>query len=180
MFTVAVCDYGCLQSESMSAQEFVIKQRIRLLDALCITGSTEPLEKVLDVLLAQGELTWEDYHSVLVPGSPLYKNARQLLDLVYIKGSDTCSLFLSAVKQVWPDVQESGLSLPQCSSNVKVREDSQCTSAHTLLTRRISLVNVLQGCLDITLEALLESGHFTAAECDEVRLPTHTPSQQVQ
>ncbi|XP_055363349.1 nucleotide-binding oligomerization domain-containing protein 2 isoform X2 [Betta splendens] len=162
----------------MSAQELVLKQRTELLDALCSSGSSETLEKLLDALLAHGELTWEDYHSILVPGRALYKNARQLLDLVHVKGSDTCRFFLSALKQVVPEVQETGRSPTQCVASVMDTGERQCTSAQTLLTQRLSLVNMLQGCIDDTLEALLVSGHFTSGECDEVRLPTYTPSQQ--
>lgn len=163
----------------MFAQELVIKQRSEILNALCSSGSTEHLERVLDILLAQGELTWEDYQNIQVPGRALYTSARQLLDLVYTKGVDTCDFFLSALKQVLPEAQGNGLSFSGCSSNIKDKEESECTSAQTLLTERPSIVNKLQDCIDGTLKALLVSGHFTSGECDEVQLRTHTPSQQV-
>ncbi|KAG8001380.1 Nucleotide-binding oligomerization domain-containing protein 2 [Nibea albiflora] len=164
--------------DSMFAQEFVLKQRTDLLHALCSSGSTEHLEQVLDILLAQGELIWEDYQNIQVPGRALYTKARQLLDLVYTKGVETCELFLAALKQVLPEAQIVGLSFAGCDSNLEEKEEHQSTSAHTLLTQRPSLVSKLLGRIDGALEALVISGHFTSADCNEVRLPVYTPSQQ--
>lgn len=163
----------------MFVQELVLKQRTEILHALCSSGSAEHLERVLDILLAQGELIWEDYQNIQVPGRALYTNARQLLDLVYTKGVDTCGLFLAALKQVLPEEQGAGLSFSGRCSNLEEKKEYQTTSTQTLLTQRPSLVSQLQGCIDGALEALIISGHFTSADCDEVRLPIHTPSQQV-
>ncbi|XP_041820256.1 nucleotide-binding oligomerization domain-containing protein 2 isoform X2 [Chelmon rostratus] len=162
----------------MFVQELVLKQRTEILHALCSSGSAEHLERVLDILLAKGELMWEDYQNIQVPGRALYTNARQLLDLVYAKGVDSCGFFLAAFKQVLPEVQGVGLPLSGCCSNLEEKEENQSTSAQTLLTQRPSLVSKLQGCIDGALEALVISGHFTSAECNEVSLPIHTPSQQ--
>lgn len=163
----------------MSVQELVLKQRTEILHALCSSGSAEHLEQVLDVLLAEEELSWEEYQNVQVPGRALYTNARQLLDLVYTKGVDTCGLFLAALKQVLPEAKGVGFSLAGCRSSLEGKEEYQSTSSQTLLTQRPSLVRELQGCTDGALQALLISGLFTAADCDDVRLPIHTPSQQV-
>ncbi|KAM9409812.1 nucleotide-binding oligomerization domain-containing protein 2 isoform 1-T1 [Pholidichthys leucotaenia] len=162
----------------MCAQELVLKQRTEILQALCSSGSPEHLERVLDVLLARGVVTWEDYHNIQVQGRPLYTNARQLLDLVYTKGLDSCELFLAVLKQVLPEAQTAGLSYPGCCSNPKGKEESQNSAIHSLLTQRPSLVCKLQTCVDGTLETLVKSGHFCAADCDQVRLPIHTPTQQ--
>ncbi|CAG5852372.1 unnamed protein product [Menidia menidia] len=162
----------------MFAQDLVLRQRTEILHALCSSGSPEHLERVVDILLAHRELLWEDYHNIQVPGRALYANARQLLDLVYSKSEDTCVLFLSALKQVLPEGQGAGLSISSCSSSLKQKEETQSACAETLLTRRPSLVSKLQGCIDGALEALAASGHFSPADCDEVKLPIHTPSQQ--
>ncbi|XP_040899882.1 nucleotide-binding oligomerization domain-containing protein 2 isoform X2 [Toxotes jaculatrix] len=162
----------------MFIQELVLKQRTEILNALCSSGSAEHLERVLDILLAQGELTWEDYQNIQVPGRALYTNARQLLDLVYTKGVDTCELFLTALKLVLPEEQGAGLSFSGCCSNLEKKEESQNTATQALLTDRPSLVSKLQGCIDGALEALVVSGHFTSGDCNEVRLPIYTPSQQ--
>ncbi|XP_074466142.1 nucleotide-binding oligomerization domain-containing protein 2 isoform X2 [Sebastes fasciatus] len=162
----------------MFVQDFVLRQRTEILHALCSSGSAEHLEQVLDILLSQGELLWEDYQNIQVPGRALYTNARQLLDLVYTKGVDTSGLFLAALKQVLPEAQGVGLSFPECCLNLVEKEEYQSTSTQTVLIQRPSLVSKLQGCIDGALKALVLSGHFTSADCDEVQLPIHTPSQQ--
>lgn len=168
-----------LTCKSMFAQEIVLKQRTEILHALCSSGSAEHLERILDILLAHGELIWEEYQNIQVPGRALYTKARHLLDMVYTKGGNTCALFLAALQQVLPDAQEAGLSLSGCCSNLEGKEEGQSTSTQTLLAQRPDLVSRLQGCINGTLQALVETGHFTSADCDEVRLPIHTPTQQV-
>ncbi|XP_019722318.1 nucleotide-binding oligomerization domain-containing protein 2 isoform X1 [Hippocampus comes] len=140
------------------AQDLVLKQRSEILCGLCASGSPEPLERVLDVLLACGEFSWEDYHNVRVQGRPLHANARHLLDLVYAKGEAACQAFTEAIREVRPE------------------DPGRVTGM--LLTRRPTLVAELQSCMDGALEALLESGCFTHEDCGDVRLPIHTPSQQ--
>lgn len=164
----------------MRVQDLVLNQRTQILQVLCSSGSAEPLELVTDILLAQGELTWEDYQSMHVLGRPLYANTRQLLDLVYMKGENTCRVFLGALKQVLSEEQAAGFSFPPYWSSPEVREECQNTFCKILLTRRPSLVSTLQHCVDGALEALVTSGHFTSTDCDEIHLPLHTPSQQVQ
>ncbi|XP_072236279.1 nucleotide-binding oligomerization domain-containing protein 2 isoform X1 [Leuresthes tenuis] len=162
----------------MFAQELVLRHRTEILHALCSSGSPEHLERVLDILLAHRDLVWEDYQNVRVPGRALYTNARHLLDLVYTKSEDTCVLFLSAVNQVLPEVQGAICSISRYSSTQDEKEQVQSTSVETLLTRRPSLVCKLQGCIDGALDALVASGHFSSQDCDEVKLPINTPSQQ--
>uniref|UniRef100_A0A8D3DQH9 Nucleotide-binding oligomerization domain containing 2 n=1 Tax=Scophthalmus maximus TaxID=52904 RepID=A0A8D3DQH9_SCOMX len=160
------------------AQERVLEQRTEILHALCSSGSAERLERLLDVLLARGELVWEDYQNIQVPGRALYASARQLLDLVYTKGVDTCEALLSALKQVLPEVHGGGLSFSGCCMNPEKEGVSRSTATQTLLTHRPDLVSELQGCIEGTLDALVVSGNFTSGDCDDVRLPTRTPSQQ--
>lgn len=170
--------YG--NGKSMRVQDLVLNQRTEILRLLCSSGSAEPVEHVTDVLLSQGELTWEDYQSIHVSGRPLHTNARQLLDVVYLKGESSCGLFLEALKQVLPEEQPAGFSFPDHWSDPGVREEHQNTFGQTLLTQRPSLVSTLQNCVDGALEALVTSAHFTSADCDGIRLPSRTPSQQVQ
>ncbi|XP_057707501.1 nucleotide-binding oligomerization domain-containing protein 2 [Corythoichthys intestinalis] len=141
------------------AQDLVLKQRSELLNDLCASGLSEPLEKVMDVLLARGELSWEDYTNVSVQGRSLYTNARHLLDLVYAKGEAACQAFFVALRQI---------QTPEDPGPV----------TRTLLTQRPGLVRELQGCLDGALEALLESECFTQEDCRDILLHIHTPSQQ--
>ncbi|CAB1452881.1 unnamed protein product [Pleuronectes platessa] len=162
----------------MFAQELVLKQRTEILHALCSSGSAELLERVLDLMLAQGELVWEEYQNVQVPGRALYTNARHLLDLVYTKGVDTCEIFLAAFKQVVPEGQGTDLHSSGCCVDLEKKDASQISATQTLLIDRPSLVSNLQDCIDGALEALTVSGNFTSADCDDVQLPIHTPSQQ--
>ncbi|XP_035991942.1 nucleotide-binding oligomerization domain-containing protein 2 [Fundulus heteroclitus] len=162
----------------MLAQEVLVRRRAEILNALCSSGSAEHLERVADMLLAQGELGWEDYQNVLVPGRTLYSNARQLLDLLYTKGTDSCELFFRAVEQVLPEVQGAVFYSSENPSGSDGRVKPQGTSTEALLTRRPSLISKLQGCIDGVLGALVESGHFSSTDCDGVQLPIHTPSQQ--
>ncbi|XP_034536341.1 nucleotide-binding oligomerization domain-containing protein 2 [Notolabrus celidotus] len=162
----------------MCAQELVLKQRTQILHALCSSGSAEHLEQVLDILFAQGELIWEDYQNIQVPGRALYTNARQLLDLVYTKGVHTCGIFLAALEQVLPEERGDGISFSGCCSELKEKDENQNTSAQTLLTQRPILVSKLQGCIEDALKTLVVSGHFTSADSHEVLVPLYTPSQQ--
>ncbi|KAM4744706.1 LOW QUALITY PROTEIN: nucleotide-binding oligomerization domain-containing protein 2 [Anableps anableps] len=158
-------------------QELLLKRRTEILHALCSSGSAEHLERVMDMLLAQGRLGWEDYQNVLVPGRALYSNARQLLDLVYTKGADSCGLFFSAVKQVLPEALEDSFFSSGCPSSLDCREKPLRTSTEELLTQRPNLVCKLQGCIDGVLEALVKSGQFST-DLMEFSLPIYTPSQQ--
>uniref|UniRef100_G3PWS9 Nucleotide-binding oligomerization domain containing 2 n=1 Tax=Gasterosteus aculeatus aculeatus TaxID=481459 RepID=G3PWS9_GASAC len=119
-----------------------------------------------------------DYQNIQVPGRSLYTKTRQLLDLVHAKGVDTCVLFYAALKQVLPEGQGAGFSFPGIGSNGEEKEDHPSTSTRTLLAQRPSLVSELQGCVEDALHALVITGHFTSADCNDVRLPVYTPSQQ--
>lgn len=164
----------------MRSQDLVLNQRIQILQVLCSRSCAEPLEHVTDILLAQGELTWEDYQGIHVLGRALYANTRQLLDLVYLKGESTCRVFLGALKQVLSEEQAAGFSFPPYWSSPEVRDKYQSSFCKILLTQRPSLVSMLQHCLDGALEALVTSGHFTSTDCAGIHLPLLTPSQQVQ
>lgn len=159
--------------------ERLLKQRTEILRALCSGGSAEQLESILDVLLSKEEITWEDYQNIQVTGRPLNSNARQLLDLVYTKGADTCELFLAALKQILPKEQGAALHFLERSSTLDELEDTQGTWTEMVLKQRPSLVWKLQGCVHDAVDALVESGHFSSADANEVQLPVYTPSQQV-
>uniref|UniRef100_A0A3Q3XFE9 Uncharacterized protein n=1 Tax=Mola mola TaxID=94237 RepID=A0A3Q3XFE9_MOLML len=162
----------------MLAQELILKHRSEMLHALCSSGSSECMEQIMDILLAQGELIWEDYQNIRISSRTLYANARQLLDLVFAKGVYTCGVFLDALKQVLPEEQGVSLLFPQSCSDQEEKGECQNSSLQTLRTQRPSLVSQLHDCIDGVLEALLISGHFTSADCDEVCLPIRTPSQK--
>ncbi|XP_068169664.1 nucleotide-binding oligomerization domain-containing protein 2 isoform X2 [Antennarius striatus] len=155
------------EMQKACVQELVLTQRSKILHALCSSGSAEHLEKVLDILLAQGEIIWEDYQNIQEPGRALFAKARQLLDLVYAKGVDACGLLLTAIKQVLPEAPVFAPSFLEYNSGLE--EDFQSTPTKTLLTQRVSLVSELQNCIDCALDVLVTSGHFTKADCNEAR-----------
>ncbi|XP_028293037.1 nucleotide-binding oligomerization domain-containing protein 2 [Gouania willdenowi] len=159
----------------MNSQEIVLKYRAEILNMVCSHGSSELLETILDFLLSQEELNWEDYRNILITGRALYPSARQLLDLVYSKGEDTCGIFLATLKQILP---EAGFSFLQCCSDPKKKEASQGTCSQRLVAQRPAYVYKLQGCIDGALKALLEANYFTPADCNDVQLPIHTSTQQ--
>lgn len=161
----------------MNAQQLILTQRAELLAVLCGGGSDEPVESVLDLLLAHDVLVWEDYLRVRVAEKPLCANIRQLLDLVYNKGEDACSHFLTAVDQILFEEQKAGL----CFGNgcAVVSKDRPDTATSTLLADRPVLVRRLRDNIDKALNVLLTTGCFTIKDCDSVQLPVYTPSQQV-
>ncbi|XP_072321499.1 nucleotide-binding oligomerization domain-containing protein 2 isoform X2 [Eucyclogobius newberryi] len=155
-----------------SAQELVSRRRADIVHALCRSGSGEYLESVLDILLSEEQLTWEDYQNVLVPGRPLHSNARHLLDLVSQKGAEPCVTLMSALEQVLPE--------STCAESIlSVDGERDGASARALVTQRAHLVRELKDSVDGVLDALAASGHFASVECDAVKLPVKTPSQQV-
>ncbi|KAM9817406.1 nucleotide-binding oligomerization domain-containing protein 2 [Neosynchiropus ocellatus] len=162
----------------MCAKELVLKRRTQILNALCDSGSAERLERVLDVLLAHGELQWEEYQGVQIQSRTLYGNGRHLLDLVHVKGERTCELFLGALKQVLPEALGAGLRFGDSDSEVDDSGPAQSSAAQNLLTQRPRLVGVLQGCIDGALDTLVKAGHLTSVDCSQIQLAIHTPSQK--
>uniref|UniRef100_A0A8C2CF65 Nucleotide-binding oligomerization domain containing 2 n=1 Tax=Cyprinus carpio TaxID=7962 RepID=A0A8C2CF65_CYPCA len=161
----------------MSTPQLILKQRAELLAVLCGGGSAEPLDCVLDLLLAWEVLVWEDYLSIQVAEKALSYKVRQLLDVVYDKGEDACSCLLAAMNQVLPEEQKAGLCFgEECAVVGKNRPD---TATLTLLADRPVLVRKLRDNIDGALNALLTTGCFTIKDCDAVQLPIYTPSQQV-
>ncbi|XP_059368574.1 nucleotide-binding oligomerization domain-containing protein 2-like [Carassius carassius] len=161
----------------MSTPQLILKQRAELLAVLCGGGSAEPLDCVLDLLLAWEVLVWDDYLSIQVVEKALSYKVRQLLDVVYDKGEDACSLLLAAMNQVLPEEQKTGLCFgEECAVVGKNRPD---TATLTLLADRPVLVRKLRDNIDGALNVLLTTGYFTIKDCDVVQLPVYTPSQQV-
>ncbi|KAK7170361.1 hypothetical protein R3I94_000551 [Phoxinus phoxinus] len=157
--------------------QLILKQRAEFLAVLCGGSSAEPLDCVLDLLLAWEVLVWEDYLNIRVAEKPLCSNVRQLLDVVYDKGEDACSLFLAAINQILPEEQKAGLCFGKgCAVVGKIRPD---TATLTLLADRPVLVTKLRDNIDGALNVLLTTGCFTIKDCDGVQLPVYTPSQQV-
>lgn len=161
----------------MCAQQLVLRQRSELLGALCCGGTAEPLDSVLDLLLSLDVLIWEDYHNVQGLTKPLCSKTRDLLDLVYTKGEEACSLLLAAFDQVLPEAQKAGLCFGKGRS-LNIRR-TPTSSSESLLIDRPALVQTIREHLDGVVDALMKAGCFTSQDCDEVLLPVYTRSQKV-
>ncbi|KAJ8272452.1 hypothetical protein COCON_G00113110 [Conger conger] len=162
----------------MGALRLVQGQREELLQALCLGGSVEGLESVMDLLLAWGLLAWEDYQGLSVPGQALSSRVRGLLDLVCIKGESACGLLLAACSRVFPEARRAALSLGGCEPPQEGGEAGPMPAAQALRSRRPLLVRSLRRGISAALRALLQSGDFTTCDCEEVQLLLYTPSQQ--
>lgn len=163
----------------MCAQQLVLRQRTELLGALCCGGTAEPLDCVLDLLLSWDVLIWEDYHNVQGLSKPLCSRTRDLLDLVYSKGEESCSLLLVAFDQVLPEAQKAGLCFGKAHSKPRDIKKTPTSVSEALLIDRPSLVKKIRDHFDGVLDALVKAGCFTSQDCDEVLLPVYTSSQKV-
>ncbi|KAF4090930.1 hypothetical protein AMELA_G00031230 [Ameiurus melas] len=163
----------------MCAKQLVLKQRTKLLEALCCGGTAEPLDSVLDLLLSWDVLVWEDYHNVQGLNKPLYSKTRDLLDLVYTKGEEACSLLLAAFDHVLPEAQKAGLSFGKGNSRQTDIKKTPTSASEALLIDRPALVKKIPDHLDEVLEALKEAGCFTSQDYEGVLLQMYTRSQKV-
>ncbi|XP_060767976.1 nucleotide-binding oligomerization domain-containing protein 2 isoform X2 [Neoarius graeffei] len=163
----------------MCAQQLVLRQRAELLGRLCCGGTAEPLDSVLDLLLSWDVLVWEDYHNVQGLTIPLCSKTRDLLDLVYNKGEEACSLLLAAFDQVLPESQKAGLCFGKGNSGRTDIKRTPKSATEALLIDRPALVKKIRDHLDGVLDALMDAGCFTSQDCDEVLLPVYTCSQKV-
>lgn len=163
----------------MCAQQLVLRQRTELLGTLCCSGTAEPLDSVLDLLLSWDVLVWEDYHNVQSLTKPVCSKTRDLLDLVYNKGEEACSLLLAAFDQVLPESQKAGLCFGKGNSGRMDIKKTPKSASEALLIDRPALIKKIRDHLDGVLDALMEAGCFTSQDCDEVLLPVYTRSQKV-
>ncbi|XP_038610111.1 nucleotide-binding oligomerization domain-containing protein 2 [Tachyglossus aculeatus] len=133
-------------------------------------GSAETFESVLDFLLSWDVLTWEDYESVSIRGHPLSQLARRLLDIVGNKGGQSGELLVSALREAEREVRQAGGSrerLPEASGPI-----------WDLQRQRPAIVRKIYGHLDDLMGLLIDRGFVSKYECDEIRLPIFTNSQQ--
>uniref|UniRef100_A0AAU7YF16 NOD2 n=1 Tax=Tachysurus fulvidraco TaxID=1234273 RepID=A0AAU7YF16_TACFU len=163
----------------MCAKQLVLRQRTELLGALCCGFTAEPLDCVIDLLLSWDVLIWEDYHNVQCLTKPLCSKTRDLLDLVYTKGEQACSLLLAAFDQVLPEAQKAGLCLGKGHLKLGDSKKTPTSAIEALLVDRPALVKKIRDHVDGVLDALMEAGCFTSQDCDEVMLPVYTLSQKV-
>lgn len=163
----------------MCAKQLVLRQRTELLGALCCGFTAEPLDCVIDLLLSWDVLIWEDYHNVQGLTKPLCSKTRDLLDIVYTKGEQACSLLLAAFDQVLPEAQKAGLCLGKGHLKPGDIKKTPTSASEALLVDRPALVKKIRDHVDGVLDALMGAGCFTSQDCDDVLLPVYTLSQKV-
>ncbi|XP_043562898.1 nucleotide-binding oligomerization domain-containing protein 2 isoform X2 [Chiloscyllium plagiosum] len=163
----------------MNADQLLKAQRHKLIMILG-RGSVEIFESILDHLLAWDLLSWEEYEHVKSP-EVLSHSSRNLLDVVTLKGTRACELFLLALEDTIHTSQLADLILSSYKPPEKSPEPSASLAtlpSQSLQQHRPNIVRKLHGHIAAVLEILHSYGHFSKYECDEVQLPIYTPSQQ--
>ncbi|XP_047384578.1 nucleotide-binding oligomerization domain-containing protein 2 isoform X1 [Sciurus carolinensis] len=156
---------GC----EMCSQEALQAQRSQLVRLLA-SGSLEGFESILDWLLSWQVLSWEDYESLSLPGQPISRLARCLLDTVWKKGAWGCEKLVAAL-------QEAQAS----SQSPEPRGDWDPHSLHPareLQSHRPAIVRRLYNHVEAVLDLVQELGFVSKYECDDIRLPIFTSSQR--
>uniref|UniRef100_A0A452TIG4 Nucleotide-binding oligomerization domain-containing protein 2 n=1 Tax=Ursus maritimus TaxID=29073 RepID=A0A452TIG4_URSMA len=153
----------------MCTQDAFQAQRSQLV-GLLVSGSLEGFESVLDWLLSWEVLSWEDYEGLSLPGQPLSRLARRLLDTVWNKGTWGCEQLVAAVREAQTDCQA-----PELSS---CWDPHSPHPARDLQSHRPAIVRRLYSHVEGVLDLAWEHGFISQYECDEIRLPIFTSSQR--
>lgn len=138
---------------------------------LLVSGSLEGFESVLDWLLSWEVLSWEDYESLSLPGQPLSRLARHLLDTVWNKGAWGCEKLVAALREAQADGQS-----PEPRGSW---DPHSLHPARDLQRHRPAIVRRLYSHVEAVLDLVRERGFLSQYECDDIRLPIFTSSQRV-
>lgn len=157
---------GC----GMCSQEALQAQRSQLV-GLLVSGSLEGFESILDWLLSWEVLSWEDYESLSLPGQPLSRLARRLLDTVWNKGAWGCEKLVAALQEAQTD--------SQCPEPCRGWDPHSLHPARDLQSHRPAIVRRLYSHVEAVLDLVQERGFVSQYECDDIRLPIFTSSQRV-
>ncbi|KAG9475210.1 hypothetical protein GDO78_003590 [Eleutherodactylus coqui] len=153
----------------MSSLQAVQTNRSYLVSTF-IRGSVEKYEYLLDHLLSENVLSWEDYEVVNLVGQPLSTLVRQLLDIVTCKGETACRHFVDALHKVEDSAEEAGICL-------QPPEESSQLSQY-LQRERPRIVKLIHNYVNAVLQHLLEHRYITRNEIEQIQLPIFTTSQK--
>ncbi|XP_046290609.1 nucleotide-binding oligomerization domain-containing protein 2 isoform X4 [Marmota monax] len=156
---------GC----EMCSQEALQAQRSHLV-GLLVSGSLEGFESILDWLLSWEVLSWEDYESLSLPGQPLSRLARCLLDTVGNKGAWGCEKLVAALQEAQAGGQSPEPRDGWDPHSLHPARDLQC--------HRPAIVRRLYSHVEAVLDLVRERGFISQYECDDIRLPIFTSSQR--
>ncbi|XP_044126130.1 nucleotide-binding oligomerization domain-containing protein 2 isoform X1 [Bufo gargarizans] len=153
----------------MSSLQTVQTNRAHLVSTLT-GGLVEKYECLLDHLLSQNVLNWEDYEGLSLVGQPLSTLARNLLDTVTCKGETACKQFLDVLHDVEDSAHEGHLCL-------QPPEDLSQPSQY-LQMERPRIVQLTHNYINAVLQQLLEHRCITQIEIEHIQLPIYSTSQK--
>ncbi|CAN2389559.1 NACHT domain [Pristimantis euphronides] len=153
----------------MSSLQTVQTNRGHLVSTLA-GGSVEKYECLLDHLLSQNVLNWEDYEGLSLVGQPLSILVRHLLDTVTCKGEADCKYFLDVLHRVEDSAHEDHLCL-------QPPEESSQPSQY-LQRERPRIIRLIHNYVNAILQHLLEHHHITKIEIEHIQLPIFSASQK--
>ncbi|XP_069822038.1 nucleotide-binding oligomerization domain-containing protein 2 [Dendropsophus ebraccatus] len=153
----------------MSSLQTVQTNRSHLVPTLA-GGSVEKYERLLDHLLSQSVLNWEDYEGLSLVGQPLSTLVRCLLDTITSKGETACKHFLDALHKVENSVHEDQICLQS-------PEDLPQPSQY-LQRERPTIVNLIHNYINAILQKLVEQRYITQIETEHIQLPIFSTPQK--
>ncbi|XP_068117675.1 nucleotide-binding oligomerization domain-containing protein 2 [Hyperolius riggenbachi] len=133
-------------------------------------GSVDKYECLLDELLSQDVLNWEEYQICTLVGQPLSSLVRSLLDNITCKGEAYCRTFLD----VFNRIETSPCDEP---SQLRAFRDP-LEPSHYLHTERPRIVPKIRNYVSAISQQLLKHGYVSDPDIDDIQLPIYSPSQQ--
>ncbi|KAM5137930.1 nucleotide-binding oligomerization domain-containing protein 2 [Mantella aurantiaca] len=133
-------------------------------------GSVDKYECLLDHLLAQNALNWEEYQSCTLVGQPLCSLVRDLLDNITCKGDIYCSIFLEVLQKN----DSLACEEPFCFQVPENLSDS----SNYLQCERPRIVRLIHNYIGTVLQQLLEHGFIAECEISDIQLPIFSSSQK--
>lgn len=130
----------------------------------------EKYECLLDHLLSQNVLNWEDYEGLILVGQPLSSLVRHLLDTITGKGETDCKQFFDILHQV-------EYSAHQDHHCLQLPEDVLYPSQY-LQRERPRIVWLIHNYISTVLQQLLEHHYITQIETEHIQLPIFSSSQK--
>ncbi|XP_073515458.1 nucleotide-binding oligomerization domain-containing protein 2 [Phyllobates terribilis] len=153
----------------MSSLQTVQTNRGHLVSTLA-GGSVEKYEFVLDHLLSQNVLNWEDYEELSLVSQPLSALVRSLLDAVTCKGEIACKQFLDVLHEVEKTPPEDHLVL-------QPPEDLSKASQY-LQKERPRIIRFIHNYINTLFQQLLAHRYVTQMDIEHLQLPIYSTSQK--
>ncbi|XP_073461083.1 nucleotide-binding oligomerization domain-containing protein 2 isoform X1 [Aquarana catesbeiana] len=133
-------------------------------------GSVDKYESLVDHLLSQNALNWEEYQSCTLMGQPLCSLVRDLLDNITCKGDAYCKIFLDALQknETLPHEEQFCFQVPEDRSD----------SSYYLQCERPRIVQLIHNYIGALLQQLSDCEYISECEINNIQLPIFSPSQK--